>query len=60
MTTNVWNIVWRNNVTGNVVETAGGDYRSWGDADAALTTVLGYRRNGLTPTIERTVIEVQS
>ena len=57
MTTNIWRIVWRNTKTGNIVETAGFGYTSWAEADAALSTLYGFRRT-LTPTIEREVVEV--
>jgi hypothetical protein len=57
MTTNVWRINWRDSKTGNVVETVGVDYRSWEDADAALSTLLGFRRT-LTATIDRYIVDV--
>jgi hypothetical protein len=59
MTTNVWRINWRNSKTGDIVETAGVDYFSWDHADAALSTLLGFRRT-LTPTIDRYVVEVEN
>jgi len=58
MTTNIWRIVWRNTKTGNIIETASVGYTSWAEADAALSTLLGFLRNGLTPTIERVIAEV--
>lgn len=58
MQTNVWRIVWREKGSGNIVETSAIDYLSWKDADSALTTLLGYRRNW-TPTIEREVVKVE-
>jgi hypothetical protein len=57
MTTNVWRINWRDSKTGAVVETAGVDYPSWDHADAALSTLLGFRRH-LTATIDRVVVDV--
>ena len=57
MTTNVWRINWRDSKTGAVVETAGVDYPSWDHADAALSTLLGFRRH-LTATIDRYIVEV--
>ena len=59
MQTNVWRIVWRDSKIGNIIETAGGPYLSHADADAALSTVIGYRRSNLTVTIEREVVEVK-
>lgn len=58
MTKNVWRINWRNTETGNIVETAGVDYDSWQEADAALSTLLGFRRT-LTATIDRSIVEVR-
>lgn len=59
MTTNKWHIVWRNPATGNVVETANDSgYGSWKEADAALSTLLRYRSDNLTPTIERRIQDV--
>ena len=58
VTKNVWRINWRNPETGNIVETAGVDYDSWQEADAALSTLLGFRRT-LTATIDRSIVEVQ-
>jgi hypothetical protein len=57
MTTNVWRINWRDSKTGNIVETAGVDYPSWDHADAALSTLLGFRKT-LTATIDRYVVEI--
>jgi hypothetical protein len=59
MTTNIWRIVWRNTETGDISYTGLSNYTSWSEADAALTTLLGFVRNGLTPTIEREVVEVR-
>lgn len=43
--------------TGDIIETCGVDYPSWDHADAALSTLLGFRRT-LTATIDRYVVEV--
>jgi hypothetical protein len=58
MTTNVWRINWRNSKTGDIIETCGVDYPSWDHADAALSTLLGFRHT-LTATIDRYVVEVE-
>jgi hypothetical protein len=58
-TINVWRIHWRDPQTGNIVETAGVDYRSWSEADAALSTLLGFRRR-LTATIDPCIPDVSS
>jgi hypothetical protein len=47
----IFRIVWREPKTGNIRETAGYEYKTWEEADAALSTLLGFRRT-LTPTIE--------
>ena len=56
MTTNIWEIVWRESATGNIVETVRVGYCSWEDADAALSTLHRFRKD-LTPTIERRIVE---
>ncbi len=58
MTTNTWRIIWRNPKTGNIEYSGLTSYRSWSDADAALTTLLRQVRDNLTPTIEREVVDV--
>ena len=58
MTTNIWKIVWRDSRTGNIRETAQVSYTSYAEADAALTTLLGFRAAHLTPTIEREIADV--
>lgn len=57
MVKNIWVINWRNPVTGDIIETAGVPYDSWQEADAALSTLLGFRKT-LTPTIDREIVEL--